>query len=114
MSQDTQATATAQEKVKVSVNAIKTRLINGVTRADIAKEFGMSKAELNRMMKHPKLAGLRPKKASGFLLVDEDEDGSEQVLEYPKAAPKAKKAEGEGEDAPAAPAAEEVTESLGI
>lgn len=111
MSQDTQVQATATEvaKTKVSVNAIKTRLINGVTRADIAKEFGMSKAELNRMMKHPKLAGLRPKKASGFLLVDEDEDGSEQVLDYPKAQPKAKKEETE------APAAEEtVSESTGI
>ncbi len=111
MSQDTQvlATATEAEKTKVSVNAIKTRLINGVTRADIAKEFGMSKAELNRMMKHPKLAGLRPKKASGFLLVDEDEDGSEQVLDYPKAQPKAKKEEA------VAPAAEEtVSETTGI
>ena len=112
MSQDTQATAPAQEKVKVSVNAIKTALINGDTRAQIAASFGMSKAELNRMMKHPKLQGIRPKKASGFLLVDEDEDGAEQVLDYPK--PTAKKKEvAEGETAAEAPAAE-VSEQTGI
>lgn len=110
MSQDTQAIA-QEQKVKVSVNAIKTALINGETRADIAKKYGMSKAELNRMMKHPKLSGLRPKKASAFELVDEDEEGNEVALDYPKAQPKAKKAD-ETEETPAP--AETVTEQTGI
>lgn len=109
MSQDTQATVQAPEKVKVSVNAIKTALINGDTRADIAKSFGMSKAELNRMMKHPKLQGIRPKKASGFILVDEDDT----ELEYPKPVTKKKEVSDEAE-APTAPAEETVTETTGI
>lgn len=74
------------EKKEVSVDAIHTMLINGSSRAEIAAYFGMPKAVLNRMFKHPKLAGHRPKKASQWVLVDGDE-----TLDYPKPKPTAKK-----------------------
>lgn len=112
MSQETNVQA--QEKQQVSVTAIKTDLINGLSRAEIAAKYGMPKAVLNRMFKHPALAGNRPKKASAFVLVDD----SGEALDYPKPKAVAKKAteettEGaEGVEAPATEAG--VSESTGI
>lgn len=84
-STEQEVSATPAQKVQVSVSDILTELINGSTRAQIAAKFGMPKAVLNRMMQHPKLAGHRPKKSTGFELVDDEGD----VLAYPK--PKAAK-----------------------
>lgn len=98
---------------EVSVDAILTMLINGKSRAEISSHFGMPKAVLNRFFKHPKLAGHRPKKASGWVLVDGDE-----VLETPKPKSAPKKVAAETTEALVDEAGEAIApstlESLGI
>lgn len=58
-----------KEKVQISVEAIKTDLINGLNRDEIAAKYGAPRTVINKFFKHESLKGLRPKHKSQFELV---------------------------------------------
>lgn len=63
-----------QAKQQIGISAIQADLVNGLTRKQIADKYGMSKASLDRMFKHPKLASMRTKKPDVFELIDDAPD----------------------------------------
>lgn len=56
-------------KVQITVEMIKTDLINGLNRDEIAEKYGAPRTVINRFFKHESLKGLRPKHKSQFELV---------------------------------------------
>jgi hypothetical protein len=60
-------------KIKLTVQQLTADLEAGLDRAGIAAKYGIPKAEVIRLFKHPKLKGLKTKVASNVELVDEEE-----------------------------------------
>ena len=65
---------TTEAKKQIGISEIQADLVNGLTRKAIAEKHGMSKAQLDRFFKHPKLASMRTKKPTPFELVDDAPD----------------------------------------
>lgn len=60
-------------KIQITVDMIKTDLINGLNRDEIAEKYKAPRTVINRFFKHPALKGLRPKHKSQFELVVDGE-----------------------------------------
>lgn len=60
-------------KIQISVEMIKTDLINGLNRDEIAEKYNAPRTVINRFFKHESLKGLRPKHKSQFELVVDGE-----------------------------------------
>ena len=65
--------ATTDGPIVISVTGIIGDLNEGIDRDGIATKYGLTKAEVTELFKHPKLAGLRARKkiAVRFTLVDD-------------------------------------------
>ena len=65
--------ATTEGPIVISVTGIIGDLNEGIDRDGIATKYGLTKAEVTELFKHPKLAGLRARKkiAVRFTLVDD-------------------------------------------
>lgn len=60
-------------KIQITPEQIKTDLINGLNRDEIAEKYGMPRTVVNRFFKHESLKGLRPKQKSQWELVVDGE-----------------------------------------
>lgn len=63
----------------ISVEGILSDLDNGLDREQIGARYGLTKAEVREMFKHPRLKGKKPKKQSRFILVDSSEALSQGI-----------------------------------
>lgn len=60
-------------KIQITPEQIRTDLLNGLNRDEIAEKYGAPRTVINRFFKHPSLKGLRPKHKSQFELVVDGE-----------------------------------------
>jgi hypothetical protein len=59
------------EKKKINLSNIITMLNEGVTREGIQDKYSLDKREMKNLFAHPKLKGLRARKANSFEIVDD-------------------------------------------
>lgn len=59
------------EKVKITTAEVLELLELGKSREEIQNHFGLTKPDLKKLFKHPKLKGRKTKKAPGFEIVDD-------------------------------------------
>lgn len=80
--------AVTKEAPVLKISSIQQDLKDGLTRADIAEKYGITKSELSRHFQHPKLKGLKTitKPVNAFRLLDDTEDEAETANEKDPAA----------------------------
>jgi hypothetical protein len=86
-------------KIQITVEALKEDSLNGLNRKAIAQKYGIAKAAVDKLFKHPSLRGIRPKHASDIELVLEDGTAISPNIAAKDYVPtkKVKKHEGEAE-----------------
>ena len=75
--------ATTEGPITLTVTGIINDLNDGIDRDGIATKYGLTKAEVTELFKHPKLAGLRARKkiAVRFTLVDDTVISASEVAQ---------------------------------
>jgi len=59
------------EKKKINLSNIITMLNKGVTREGIQEYYSLDKREMKNLFAHPKIKGLRARKANSFEIIDD-------------------------------------------